>query len=701
MKKNIKTGNSLRKVRIDHLIRIALAAVLLITSIVGSAVQVKAAPEDSIEAALSGEGTVTAFIGEPFWTGKIKSEEDASEAIYGVMEYIGGDKTTKLGDCDVTETSDGITFYSFQQVIGDLVVLGASVKLIADKKGNAVGLVSSIIPDLKAPSSYDWKIKESEAEEVVKKELKDPKVKIIPKSTEKTLLPIEDGGENYIYVWVVYTENIYNNADCAYLAHYVDGQGNYLYSMPVSGIGSLEALSGSTATFAFMGMKSDVWSGTVKTMDGKKHEIEIPIMVDPETGDKYLGDVERKILCAEQYDFTNKDTLTALTPNKKGRWNDEDILTYYNFIQVYDIYLSSGWEGPDGKGTPSLLLLHAVDENGDPIDNAFYEGLLEGFQTFEFDTSKPYGESMDIVGHEFTHCFTYTTMGSNLYMNDYGAINEGMSDILGNLCAIIADAEDDEPYVIGERLEDEFIRVMGDPNKGRQPGFVWDQYYVPGVYESTDDNDNGGVHTNSSLLNLVSYRLYEAGIDPEDEFYFWENVSSAMTPRTDYEQMAYLMPWVMRTFGNEKYAKVIEDTVSETKMGTYDLPKKPDKGLGIVAIDLSEDDIIDKFGVIAYFSRVGSGYDYMTWPDGVSNVLAAALPPGKYVLTIVLDHPEEDDGLLMLYSDDGWVDSDFQSYEKAVQKGTKGMTVEVKEGTSLNLDPDSLFDELYYILEDN
>ncbi len=174
-----------------------------------------------------------------------------------------------------------------------------------------------------------------------------------------------------------------------------------------------------------------------------------------------------------------------------------------------------------------------------------------------------------------------------------------------------------------------------------------------------------------------------------------------MTPRTDYEQMAYLMPWVMRTFGNEKYAKVIEDTVSETKMGTYDLPKKPDKGLGIVAIDLSEDDIIDKFGVIAYFSRVGSGYDYMTWPDGVSNVLAAALPPGKYVLTIVLDHPEEDDGLLMLYSDDGWVDSDFQSYEKAVQKGTKGMTVEVKEGTSLNLDPDSLFDELYYILEDN
>ena len=45
--------------------------------------------------------------------------------------------------------------------------------------------------------------------------------------------------------------------------------------------------------------------------------------------------------------------------------------------------------------------------------------------------------------------------------------------------------------------------------------YFWDLYFVPNVTKATKDNDNGGVHTNSSLLNIISCRLSE--YDSRDE----------------------------------------------------------------------------------------------------------------------------------------------------------------------------------------
>ena len=58
----------------------------------------------------------------------------------------------------------------------------------------------------------------------------------------------------------------------------------------------------------------------------------------------------------------------------------------------------------------------------------------------------------DVIGHEFTHCVTGTTMTTNLYLNDYGAINEAMSDIMGNIIEMSIDDRPDGAWVIGEKL---------------------------------------------------------------------------------------------------------------------------------------------------------------------------------------------------------------------------------------------------------
>ena len=50
------------------------------------------------------------------------------------------------------------------------------------------------------------------------------------------------------------------------------------------------------------------------------------------------------------------------------------------------------------------------------------------------------------------------------------------------------------------------------------------------------------MHINSSLLNVISYKLSEAGMDEDDQCYYWMNVALALTPRTDFAQLAEILP---------------------------------------------------------------------------------------------------------------------------------------------------------------
>lgn len=40
---------------------------------------------------------------------------------------------------------------------------------------------------------------------------------------------------------------------------------------------------------------------------------------------------------------------------------------------------------------------------------------------------------IDILGHEFTHCVSNMLASYLPYLNDSGAINEGLSDTMGNM----------------------------------------------------------------------------------------------------------------------------------------------------------------------------------------------------------------------------------------------------------------------------
>ena len=647
--------------------------------------------DDVYESIITGDGARTAFIGEPFYDGVIEGEEDAMEAIYGVLDYLGGDNTTHLEPIEAFRNAEGTIYYNFRQVVSDVTVHGATVKLIADKDGKAIGLVSSLVPNLSADPPENWGIDGKEAEAIVKEAYKDREITIIPDATERTLLPYEDDSDLFYYAWVVYTKAFYDTADAAYLAHYVDEDGDYLYCTPVSAPGSLQALRGGIPPLVFDGYEEDTWSGTVKTCSGQKQEVEVPVMVDPDTGDLLLGDLTRQILVADFNDFMNNYTLTPCVIGG-GEHSDEWILTFQNFIKIFDLYGSTKFNGPDTEGTPCLILVDAVDEEGIPIDNAFYAGKIQGFQVFAFDSTAPYGEAVDVMGHEFTHCFTTKVMNTNLYMNDYGAINEAMSDIFGNLYAMMVD-ETDVPYVMGEKLENG-VRYMNDPHKGWQPEYVWDMYYLPEAMESTDENDNGGVHTNSSLLNWVSAKLGEAGMDHGDEFYYWMNVALAMTPRTDYPQMAQLLPFIMDHLGYPQYVSVIEEAIRDTRMETKELPESLGEGMGMIAVDFSAPGELESYDITASLAATDSDYGVLTYPDAKSEIIRAVVPEGDYYLAFEMIDRETGESLVAAHRESGWDvfdTTDMEQLDAMLMDPANGYILSVNAGETVEMDSSGIF----------
>ena len=602
------------------------------------------------------DGSPITFIDQPFYEGVIKEDEDAEAAVMSVIEYLGGTKDTELELRSIRPNEDGDLYYTFQQLEGETVVSASTVKLVVDKDGQAVALISSLTPDIDTDKIKHTGISEEEAEEIVRKVGKDSGLEVVKDATMRTILPYEDSNEFYT-CWVVYTNNPDTAYDTAYLAHYVDIEGLYLYSLPVSEPNNADSLSGEGASLAFIGMEPSSWTGFVETQDGKKKEITIPTMIDPETGIEYLGDVKRKILCA---DFARYEFDDMITFRIREDCPDNELLIYDTFVRVWDSYETTGWTGPDGDGTPTLLLMDWVYENGDPYPNACYAGRQHGYQVFQFNREDPDGENTDIIAHEFTHCMTSTLMTENLYFNDYGAINEAFSDICGNLTEEMLGDTDDTEWLIGEHGET--MRSMSNPNQFEQPGHVWDIYYVPGAVWSTSNNDNGGVHINSSLLNLVAYRLHKAGMPDEDQLYYWMNVSLAMTPRTDFEQMTKLLPWVMQETGYAAYTDALNKAIEEVGMGEKDIPEVVPEGRAMIGFHLPHAELMDSFDIAATFVNMENGNTYSSWPAVGTDWVAATVPAGDYLSLIVFtDETGSGESVAALQMNDGWAFEDTEA----------------------------------------
>jgi len=145
---------------------------------------------------------------------------------------------------------------------------------------------------------------------------------------------------------------------------------------------------------------------------------------------------------------------------------------------------------------------------GTAYDNAFWDGrgmtYGDGGELF-----KPLSAGLDVVAHEFTHGVTEAE--SNLvYQGQSGALNEAVSDIFGAFIEHAAKPDAKNNWLMGEAITKGLVagnmRDFVNPATGQQPAHMSN-------YRNTQQ-DNGGVHTNSGIINNAAFLMTAGGTNP-------------------------------------------------------------------------------------------------------------------------------------------------------------------------------------------
>ena len=473
----------------------------------------------------------------------ISSWEDAARVVGQLAPVLGADEWTRLEPEFELQDDNGYHYYAFRQWAGRIAVSYALVKLIVDPAGNCVGLNGYVVPT--DSIDYEPAVTEEEARDIVLNAISvDPELAGHVRLTEETgltIIDVEDPHQGSIVpavCYIVYTTNLPDNVEFPYLAHYVTASGGYYSHMtPCTVPGDELALSASEADRFFHDYTPETLEVSLPLRDGTKRSVSLDIARDRD-GRRCLVDMKRKIVVA-QADAYDEDGYLQIEP--VDDWQEEDLFMLDAMERCYDFYGAVGWEGADGDGTP-ILVMNDCLEDGEPVVNAAYVSKADGWQMFAISRQDAIPQCLDIIGHEYTHCVLDASMSDILYSNEQGAINEALADIMGNIMEMLLERTDDVNWMIGE-CSDETIRCMSTPRLFQQPAFVGGEYYVPSVtVPQVTLNDMGGVHVNSSLLNLTCVQLWQAGMSLEELQSLYTTLICMLIPTNGFLEISRMFP---------------------------------------------------------------------------------------------------------------------------------------------------------------
>ena len=195
-------------------------------------------------------------------------------------------------------------------------------------------------------------------------------------------------------------------------------------------------------------------------------------------------------------------------------WRDGAVVDAHVYAgYTYDYYFKRHKRyGLDDQGLVAKNYVHI----GLPLgfkNNAFYSSYDDSMNYGAGDgtTYGPFSSALDVVAHEITHGVTEYS-SDLIYLNESGALNEAISDIMGVATEFffqpVGDGRLKADWLGGEDLFIDFgphFRSFSSPTSGRPPRP--DHYSI----RYTGDLDNGGVHYNSSIANHAYYLMVMGG----------------------------------------------------------------------------------------------------------------------------------------------------------------------------------------------
>ncbi|MDO7849831.1 M4 family metallopeptidase [Hymenobacter sp. M29] len=237
-------------------------------------------------------------------------------------------------------------------------------------------------------------------------------------------------------------------------------------------------------------------------------------------------------------DFTDLDNnWTAAEFNNTAKDNAA-LDAHFGSTQVYDYWLTvhgrNSWDGVGGK------LVNYVHYSTN-YDNANWNGSAmrygDGATAFTPLTA------LDVCAHETGHGVCQATAGL-VYLNESGALNEGFSDIWGASVEYYVDPTK-QTWIVGEDIcrTAAGLRSMSDPLSTTVLTSCPANY--KGQRWNFGTTDNGGVHTNSGVLNHWYYILSvgKTGVNEQQQAYNVTGLGLTKAARIAYRaERLYLTP---------------------------------------------------------------------------------------------------------------------------------------------------------------
>ena len=211
----------------------------------------------------------------------------------------------------------------------------------------------------------------------------------------------------------------------------------------------------------------------------------------------------------ETYDLNNGTSYGAAVDfiDSNNVWNNVNASqdevagdAHWGMEMTYDYYLNK-------------YNRNSIDDNGYKLRgyihfktnyvNAYWNGQVMTFGDGNSSISPLV--ALDIVGHEITHGLTSNTADLD-YHDESGAMNEAYSDIFGTAIEHFGKTGN---WTIGEDIGITMRSMSNPKSKGDPDTYHGSNYYI-------GSQDNGGVHTNSGVLNHWFYLTSEGGTGVND-----------------------------------------------------------------------------------------------------------------------------------------------------------------------------------------
>ncbi len=443
----------------------------------------------------------------------------------------------------------GITHIAFQQYYKEIKVQGANYLLhgknsIEVMNGNFVELnIQDVVAKITVGSAmktaisfvgakkYKWE--DQASEEFVKKDRSDSNASYFPKGELVICKALLKPEMDWRLAWKFTISALEPNTE-QYV--YIDALSGKVinYESLITDINTPgTAQTSYSSTRAIVG---DSFSGGFRLRENR-NGVDVQTL-NMQSGTNYTGAI----------DFTDNDNNWNAAEHSMNRdraaldahWGTETVLDYWRIVHNRNSI--------DGNGLRIISYVHYSSN----WDNAQWDSNNRVMRYGDGSIFSPL-TSLDICAHEFGHGICQALIPPNglTYQGESGALNEGFSDIWGAVIENWADPSK-QTWLIGEEIGVP-LRSMINPNTYSDP----DTYNGQNWRNPNDiNNDAGGVHHNSGVLNFWFYLLSIGGNGTNDinNNYSVTGIGIGDAARIAYRTEGYLVTGA--NFANARNASI-------------------------------------------------------------------------------------------------------------------------------------------------